>query len=81
MTKQEKHALEVLSKRLKKLASLENASFCFNKEEDEKIKKTIRPYMQWFEGVAYDIDSVLEMLDKPNYMKKYELDEIIRLNL
>lgn len=81
MTNLEILALNTLAERLDILASLENASFNSNKEEDEKIKKTIRPYMMWFESVAMSIKRVTELSNDAGFIKKEELQDIIRRNL
>lgn len=82
MTNLEKSTLQTLSNRLKNLASLENASFNMNKEKDEEIKKAIKPYMMWFESVAYDLEKIIELADdKQDFIKKEQLEEIIRLNI
>lgn len=82
MTNTEKLALKTLVNRLHSLASLENASFTVDKEKDEQIKKTISPYMMWFESVAFDLEKIVELADdKQDFIKKEQLDEIIRLNL
>lgn len=82
MTNLEKEALQVLAKRIHSLASLENASFNINKEKDEQIKKAISPYMMWFESVAFDLEKIIELADdKQDFIKKEQLEEIIRLNL
>ena len=81
MTNLEKQTLSVLAKRINELANLENASFHINKEEDERIKRAIKPYMMWFESVAMDIEKVIELTEEKGFIKKEQLDEIIRLNL
>lgn len=82
MTNLEKEVLQTLSNRIKQLASLERANFHMNSEKDEEIKRAIKPYMMWFESVAYDIEKVVELADnKQDFIKKEELEEIIRLNL
>lgn len=81
MTKTEKLALQTLAKRIHSLASLENASFHIDKEQDEYIKRNIKPYMMWFESVAFDIEKVVELSEEHGLYKKNELEEIIRLNL
>lgn len=82
MTNLEKEALKTLAERIHKLASLENASFNINKEKDEQIKKAISPYMMWFESVAFDLEKIIELADdKQDFIKKEQLEEIIRLNL
>lgn len=82
MTNTEKLALKTLAERIHKLASLENASFHMDKEKDEQVKKTISPYMMWFESVAFDIEKIVELSGQKNdFIKKEELEEIIRLNL
>lgn len=81
MTNLEKETLETLAKRIHSLASLENASFNANKEKDEYIKRIIRPYMMWFESVAFDIEKVVELTEEKGFIKKEQLEEIIRLNL
>ena len=82
MTNLEKVALESCANRLESLASLENANFSpFNKEEDEKIKKAIKPYMIWFECVAENIRSIVKLdEEKDRLLKKHILEEIIRYN-
>lgn len=38
--------------------------------------------MMWFESVAFDIEKIVELADdKQDFIKKEQLDEIIRLNL
>lgn len=82
MTKLEKEVLQTLSNRLKNLASLERASFHMDKGKDEEIKKSITPYMMWFESIAFDLEKVIELADdKQDFIKKEQLEEIIRLNL
>ena len=79
MTNTEKEALKTLAERIHKLASLENASFHMDKEKDEQ---TISPYMMWFESVAFDLEKIVELADdKQDFIKKEQLEEIIRLNL
>lgn len=82
MTKLEKEVLQTLSNRIKQLASLERASFNMDKEKDEEIKRSIKPYMMWFESVAFDLEKVIELADdKQDFIKKEQLEEIIRLNI
>ena len=82
MTKLEKEVLQTLSNRLKQLASLERASFHMDKGKDEEIKKSIKPYMMWFESVAFDLEKVIELADdKQDFIKKEQLEEIIKLNI
>jgi hypothetical protein len=81
MTNTEKSALLSCAKRLEKLASLENACFNSNKEEDKRIKKAIEPYMMWFEGLAGEIEEIVELSEKTGICKKHRLEEIIRYNL
>ena len=81
MTNLEKEALLSCAKQLNKLASLENASFHIDKEKDEYIKRTIKPYMMWFESVAFDIEKIVELTEEKGFIKKEQLDEIIRHNL
>ena len=82
MTNLEKEALNVLAKRINELTRLDNASFNMNKDKDEEVKRAIRPYMQWFMGVASDIEKVVELADdKQDFIKRKQLEEIIRLNL
>lgn len=82
MTNLEKEALKTLAERIHKLASLENASFNMDEEKDKQIKKAISPYMMWFEAVAFDIEKIVELSEQKNdFIKKEELEEIIRLNL
>ena len=82
MTNLEKATLQTLADRIKSLASLENASFHADKEKDKQIKREITPYMMWFESVAFDIEKVIELADdKQDFIKKEQLEEIIRLNL
>lgn len=82
MTNLEKETLQTLADRINQLASLERASFNINKEKDEEIKKTIKPYMMWFECVANDLEKVISLAnDKQDFIKKEQLNEIIRLNL
>lgn len=82
MTNLEKATLQTLAERIHSLASLENASFNMNEEKDKEIKKAIKPYMMWFESVAFDLEKIVELADdKQDFIKKEQLEEIIRLNL
>ena len=81
MTNLEKEALLSCVKRINNLSSLENASFHINPEEDERIKRAIKPYMMWFESVAMNIESIVELSEEKGFIKKEQLDEIIRHNL
>ena len=81
MTNLEKEALKSCADRIKVLASLERAKFGGNDEKDAEIKKAIKPYMMWFESVAYDLEKIIELADDKGEIKKLELNEIIRLNL
>ncbi len=81
MTNLEKEALLSCAKQLSKLASLENASFHINKEKDEYIKRAIKPYMMWFEMVAFDIEKIVELTEEKGFIKKEQLDEIIKHNI
>ena len=81
MTNFEKIALKSCADRLEDLASLENAGFSFNKEDDERIKKAIAPYMMWFELVADSIHEIVELdEEKDRWYKKQKLEEIIKYN-
>lgn len=82
MTNLEKIALESCADRLEALASLENASFApFDKEEDERIKKAVEPYMMWFECIAENLRYIVKLdEEKDRWWKKHELEEIIRYN-
>ena len=80
MTNLEKEALLSCAKQLNKLASLENASFHIDKEKDEYIKRAIKPYMMWFESVAFDIEKIVELTEEKGFIKKEQLDEIIKYN-
>lgn len=81
MTKLEKTALVTLAENLKKFASLENAKFSNDEKEDVEIKEKIKLYMTWFEGISNDIEKVVNISDESGYTKRYQLEEIIRLNL
>lgn len=80
MTNTEKAALLSCAKRLEKLASLENACFHPNEEENKRIKKAIEPYMMWFEIQAMNIKEIVELSEKTGIIKKNKLEEIIRHN-
>ena len=81
MTNMEKITLETLANRMESLASLENAGFSFDKEEDAKIKEAIRPYMQWFDCIAENLRYIVKLDgEKDRWWKKHELEEIIRYN-
>lgn len=81
MTNLEKITLNTLAERLEELASLQNASFDFDKEKDEAIKSKIKCYMQWFDGIASDIKKIVELENSTSrWDKKYKLEEIIRFN-
>ena len=81
MTNLEKEALLSCAKRINKLASLENAGFHMDKEKDEMIKRAVKPYMMWFESVAMDLEKIVELSEEKGFIKKEELEEIIRMNL
>lgn len=81
MTNLEKEALLSCAKRINKLASLENAGFHMDKEKDKEIKKAITPYMTWFESVAMDIEKIVELTEEKGFIKKEQLDEIIKFNM
>ena len=81
MTKLEKTALMTLAENIKKFASLENAKFSNDEKEDAEIKEKIKLYMTWFEGISNDIEKVVNISDESGYTKRYQLEEIIRLNL
>lgn len=79
MTNGEIMALEIVSARIKELASLENAGFSFSKEEDAKIKDKIRPYMTWFDGVSYALDNLIKAVNNNDkYAKQNAIDYIVR---
>lgn len=81
MTNLEKVALQSCADRLESLASLENAGFSFDKEEDAKIKEAIAPYMQWFDCIAENLRYIVKLdEEKDRWWKKHELEEIIRYN-
>ena len=81
MTNMEKVAFRSCADRLEVLASLENAGFSFDKDEDAKIKEAIRPYMQWFDCIAENLRYIVKLDDeKDRWWKKHELEEIIRYN-
>ena len=81
MTNLEKVALQSCADRLESLASLENAGFSFSKEEDERIKKAIEPYMMWFDMIAENLRYIVKLdEEKDKWWKKHELEEIIRYN-
>lgn len=81
MTKLEKNVLMTLAENIKKFASLENAKFSNDEKEDAEIKEKIKLYMTWFEGISNDIEKVVNISDESGYTKRYQLEEIIRLNL
>ena len=81
MTKLEQQTLKVLANSLKQLASLERANFSMNEEKDKEIKKAIKSYMTWFEGIAYDLEKVVELSEDKGFIKKDELENIIRRSL
>ena len=59
LTKVEIHVLEECVERIRELASMENANFSFDEEEDEKIKECVRLYMYWFTTEARKIELIL----------------------
>jgi hypothetical protein len=59
-TQKEIMQLRKAVERIRELASLERASFSINKEKDEEIKKDIRPYMMWFDSIAFGLEKVLD---------------------
>ena len=77
MNKQEKVIVQNCVKRINQLASLERASFNIDKEKDEKVKSTIRPYMTWFEIVADELQELIDLQEKKDsYFKKEKLEEL-----
>lgn len=60
MTKKERETLIHIAENINYLASLQNANFAFSKEEDQKIKDKIRPYMSWFESCAGDLEDMVK---------------------
>ena len=81
MTNMEKIALKSCADRLEALASLENAGFSFNKEDDKRIKDAIKPYMMWFEIVAENIRDIVKLdEEKDRWWKQHKLEEIIHHN-
>ena len=76
MTSKEKEAIKYATKRIKSLASLENAGFGFDKEKDAETKQTIRPYMMWFEIVANYLEALANAEDK--YDTQFAIDTIFR---
>ena len=69
-----------ISKKYGKSVS-EHAGFSFNKEDDERIKKAIAPYMMWFDMVADSIHEIVKMdEEKDRWYKKQKLEEIIKYN-
>ena len=76
MTNGEKAAILQAVERINSLASLENAGFSFSKEEDAKIKEKIRPYMMWFESVAFMLEDLANAEDK--YDRQTAIDKIHR---
>lgn len=60
LTNAEIHVLSECVERIRELASMENASFSGNEEEDKKIKESVRPYMLWFTNVASKIELILK---------------------
>ena len=81
MTNMEKIALLSCAERLERLASLENACFCFDKDKDAEIKQTIKCWLQWFDCVADNIRTIVNLdEEKDRYWKKHQLEEIVRYN-
>lgn len=81
MTNTEKIALLSCAERLESLASLENTMFSMDADKDAEIKQEIKSWLQWFDGVAYDIRTIVKLdEEKDRYWKKHQLDEIIRYN-
>lgn len=79
MTNKEKLALRAISDSIKKLASLETASFDFDKETDDYIKSKIRLYMTWFESDADYLEKVIKASEcTDRYDKERMLDSVIR---
>lgn len=60
LTKEDLSKLYMACNRIRSLASLENASFSANEEEDTEVKTAIRPYMMWFEGLANSVEDLLD---------------------
>jgi len=64
MTKSEKLQIMMMAAEIKRLASLENASFCMDAENDKRIKEEIKPYMEWFKYVAFLMNDFAQVTDK-----------------
>ena len=60
LSKDEIYKLKDIVSRLHELSSLERACFSSSKEKDEYIKEAIKPYMFWFESIAYELKEILK---------------------
>lgn len=77
MTRVEKQAIAAAVKRIRELASLENASFFpFDPDHDSRVKDKVALYMTWFEIVADELTDLVEA-DEP-YEKHNALHELLR---
>ena len=72
MTNLEKQAIQCCANELKRLASLKNCGY------PEEIKNRIKPYMMWFDMIAYELEEIIELTDKKGFVKKYGLEDIIK---
>jgi hypothetical protein len=70
LTNEDLTKLRMACDRIRSLASLENASFTHNKDQDEMIKTAIMPYMQWFNAISYSIEDVLNGKETEFYQFK-----------
>ena len=77
MTNGERQAIAAAAQRIKKLASLENASFFpFEPERDAQVKSKVSCYMSWFEIVANELETLANATEK--YEKENALHELQR---
>lgn len=76
MTKSERAAILAAAKRIQELASMENACFGMNAENDKLIKDGVRPYMMWFDIVAMHLEDMAEAEDK--YQLERAIQELLR---
>lgn len=52
--------LRMACDRIRKLASMENASFSTNEDKDKQVKEDVKHYMEWFKCVANSVDRLLD---------------------
>ena len=59
LTQNEVYELREAAKEIHQLVKMEQTSFSFDKGKDEEVKRTIKPWLVWFDVQADKIDEIL----------------------